>query len=57
MELSVFEKADFLKSLGYNVGVAKGTRNYPSNVTKEGTQLNSSVNYAYKLEMSKKVSN
>ncbi len=51
MELSVYQKAEFLTQRGYKVGIAKGTLNYPANVTKEGTQLNSSVNYAYNLEM------
>jgi len=55
MDLSVYQKAEFLKSRGYNVGTAKGTDNYPHHVTKPGTQLNSSVNYAYNLEISKSI--
>lgn len=51
MELSVYQKAEFLKTRGYKVGIADGTKNYPHHVTKEGTQLNCSVNYAYNLEM------
>ena len=50
MELSVYQKSEFLKARGYKVGIAEGTENYPHHVTKEGTQLNSSVNYAFNLE-------
>ena len=50
MELSIYQKAEFLKLRGYIVGIAKGTSNYPHHVTKPGTQLNCSVNYAYNLE-------
>ena len=50
MELSIYQKAEFLKARGYKVGIAEGTENYPHHVTKEGTQLNCSVNYAFNLE-------
>jgi len=53
MELSIYQKADFLAQRGYKIGIAQGTKNYPSNVTKSGTQLNCSVNYAYNLEINK----
>lgn len=48
--MTIYEKADFLKTKGYEIGVAEGTEDYPAHVTKKGTQLNCSVNYAYNIE-------
>lgn len=47
MDKTIQEKAEFLRTKGYEIGVAEGTEDYPAHVTKKGTQLNCSVNYAY----------
>lgn len=47
MNKTIEEKAEFLKRKGYEIGIAEGTEDYPAHVTKKGTQLNCSVNYAY----------
>jgi len=49
--MTIYEKAEFLKTKGYEIGVAEGTEDYPAHVTKKGTQLNCSVNYAYNIEI------